>query len=188
MEAYKIAFADDLSIFKNYKHSTDNSKIMKELKECQANLHRWGRANQVCFETKKETMHVISKSDPLGENFKILACTFDVKLNMDDEIENLVKIVSWKFRLLLRSKKYYDTTDLIIEYKARVLAYMECRTAAIYHATKTRTNKVNHLQEHFIKELDVNANDAFLKHNLAPLENRRNIAMLGMIHNRAGAP
>ena len=67
-------------------------------------------------------------------------------------------------------------------YKAKVLSYAEYRTAAIYHACDTAISQLNRLQDSFLAELGISREDALLEYNLAPLERRRDIAMLGLIH------
>ena len=67
-------------------------------------------------------------------------------------------------------------------YKAKVLSYAEYRTAATYHACDTAISPLNRLQDSFLAELGISREDALLEYNLAPLESRRDIAMLGLIH------
>ena len=67
-------------------------------------------------------------------------------------------------------------------YKAKVLSYAEYRTAAIYHYCDTVLVPLNKLQDSFLAELGLSCQDALLHFNLAPLECRRDMAMLGLIH------
>ena len=67
-------------------------------------------------------------------------------------------------------------------YKAKVLSYAEYRTAAIYHASESLLQKVDHVQESFFEDIGIDAINALLYFNLAPLSLRRDIAMLGLIH------
>ena len=71
---------------------------------------------------------------------------------------------------------------MILLYKAKVLSFAEYTTAAIYHACDTAIAPLNRLQEIFLAELGLSSEDALLEFNLAPLESRRDIAMLGVIH------
>ena len=59
--------------------------------ECQSALHAWGRANQVQFDASKESFHVLSRTDPEGEDFKMLGVEWDTKLSMAREAEELAK-------------------------------------------------------------------------------------------------
>ena len=74
---------------------------------------------------------------------------------------------------------------MVFLYKARVLSYIEYRTSALYHASDTLLQKVNQIQRSFMRQLGLTPSDALLKFNLAPLETRRDIAMLGLIHRAA---
>ena len=67
-------------------------------------------------------------------------------------------------------------------YKARLLSFIEYRTPAVYHACSTRLRRVDRIQERFLKEVGLSAEEALLSFNLAPLSSRRDIAMMGVIH------
>ena len=69
---------------------TPNEKLREATKACQAELHAWGRANQVEFDPKKESTHVISHRCPEGQNFKILGINFDCRLTMANAIAHLI--------------------------------------------------------------------------------------------------
>ena len=49
-----------------------------------------GVANQVCFDVAKESQHVISVSEPSGDNFKLLGVPFDPALSMVDAVSDIV--------------------------------------------------------------------------------------------------
>ena len=69
-------FADDLTCFKVFDGKLPSETVEEELEECQADLHQWGRANQVLFDAGKETRHVLHKRQPRGESFRGLGvCT-----------------------------------------------------------------------------------------------------------------
>ena len=67
-------------------------------------------------------------------------------------------------------------------YKAKILSYLEYRTPAIYHATATLLHSIDCIQEKMLREVGVTNVDALLKFHLAPLNARRDMAMLGLIH------
>ena len=56
----EVVFADDLNAFKEYDAAADNAEALAEARTCQTKLHTWGKANQVSFESTKESFHVIS--------------------------------------------------------------------------------------------------------------------------------
>ena len=70
-------------------------------------------------------------------------------------------------------------------YKSQLLSYLEYRTAAIYHACDTILAPLDKFQDRFLKELGISAEDALFHFNLAPLQCRRDMAMLGMLHRTA---
>ena len=158
---------------------------MEANKACQTELHAWGRASQVEFDQKKESMHVVSHLWPEGANFKILGLNFDFRLTMRDAIDDLFGDLWWRIKAIVRVRRYHSVAGMILLYKAKVLSLAECRTAAIYHACDTAIAPLNRLQEIFLAELGLSSEDALLEFNLAPLESRRDIAMLGIIHRCA---
>ena len=61
----------------------------------------------------------------------------------------------------------------------------------MYYATATALEVLDKLQTTFLKELGLTPLDALKKYNLAPLETRRDVALLGVIHRivlREGPP
>ena len=97
----------------------------------------------------------------------------------------------WRLRTVLRSRRYFSTTQLVTLYKSHVLSYLESSTGAIYHAADTHLGLIDHVQEVLLRELGITTEEALLTHKLAPLSTRRDCAMLGVIHRallRLGAP
>ena len=178
----EVVFADDLNAFRASPMKTPNTQLMDANKACQAELHAWGRASQVEFDPKKESTHVVSHVCPEGNNFKILGLNFDCRLTMSDAIEDLVGEMRWRIKAIMRARRFHSTTAMVHMYKAKVLSYAECKTAAIYHACDTAISQLNRLQDGLLAELCISREDALLEYNLAPLESRRDIAMLGLIH------
>ena len=104
---------------------------------------------------------------------------------MQDAVQQTVKEVGWKLRSLYRSSKYHTDAELVNLYKARVLGYLEYRTPALYHATDTVLQPLDDLQNRFLRQAGVTPLEALLVFNLAPLNTRRDVAMLGVIHRAA---
>jgi hypothetical protein len=132
----EVAYADDLNAYREFTESTTNAQVIGTIKNCQTDLHAWGRANQVCFDPGKESMHVLSASDPHGSNFKLLGVSFDCMLDMTDAIGEVVADAGWKMRTLLRTRRFYCDADLVTLYKSHLLSYLEYRTPAVYHARR----------------------------------------------------
>ena len=103
---------------------------------------------------------------------------------MEKAVKCTVAEAQWKLRTLERSSKFQCDRQIVLLYKARVLSYVEYRTAAIYHSTDSVLEPLNKVQDNFLKRFGVPELDALLdpKLNLAPLQCRRDIAMLGVIH------
>ena len=154
---------------------------MESLGKVQEELHTWGSANQVTFDPSKESKHILSRNMPSGEDYKFLGVTFDCRLDMQVAVRALAGKVKWKLQMLLRSKRFFSTEDLIVQYKQQVLTYIEYRTGAIYHATKTVLCLLDDLQTRFLRELGITAEAALFDFSLAPLPIRRDIALLGFI-------
>ena len=159
-----------------------SKSIKEEVFECQAKLHKWGRANQVLFDAGKETLHVLHKRKPEGDSFRGLGVLWDTKLRMEMQCHEVGVRASWKLRTLLRTLRYYDVRDLTAQYKAQVLSTLEFCTPAVYHCTATALEDLDRVQKRFLKEVGLTAVEALCVHNLAPLQTRRDIAMLGVVH------
>ena len=98
-----VVFADDLNSYKPFSRDVDNDSILAELRAAQSKLHEWGRGNRVGFDASKESMHVLSRSDPIGSNFKILGVNFDCKLVMEDAAHDVSVECGWKLETMLRA-------------------------------------------------------------------------------------
>ena len=64
-------YADDLNGYKAYPTTVKNEVLYKEGRNCQDKLHTWSRANQIYFDTKKESFHILGRgflrtAAPLG--------------------------------------------------------------------------------------------------------------------------
>ena len=175
-------YADDLNGYKAFPRSTPNEKVLQEVARCKAELHKWGQANSVTFDAGKESAHVLCKDEPAGDNFRLLGVLFDEKLTMAAAVRETVTEAKWRLRVLERSVKYFSVPQLVTKYKARVLSYVEYRTAAVYHATDTVLEPLEQLQEGFLRRLGLTAVGALADFRLAPLSCRRDMAMLGVLH------
>ena len=181
----EMVYADDLNAYKVVPASTSMESAMKSLDNVQQELHRWGAANQVTFDPSKESRHVLSRSEPFGDDFKLLGVIFDSRLDMDAAVRTLAGKMRWKVKMLLRSRKSFSTEDLVTQYKQQVLSFIEYRTGAIYHATATVLRQLDGIQERFLRDLGITKEAALLDLNLAPLAMRRDIALLGVLHRAA---
>ena len=83
-------YADDLNAFVEVEQAKTNVEALEEAKDCQKKLHKWGRANQVAFDSSKKSFHILSQRQPEGENFKLLDVYFDCELRMKGAVHELV--------------------------------------------------------------------------------------------------
>ena len=117
-----------------------------------------------------------------GDSFNILGIQFDLRLIMNECVEEVCSEATWKLRTLLRVRRYHSTADMISLYKSRLLSFIEYRTPGLYHACDTHLHKVDRIQDSFRRAVGLSREDCLLQFNLAPLRSRRDIAMLGVIH------
>ena len=181
----ELVYADDLNCWKAFDRATPNNEVLAAAAECQDELHKWGASNRVVFDPAKESVHVVSTTHPEGGNFAILGVKFDPKLVMQDAVTDLVTDCRWKLQQLLRGRRYFSVPETVQLYKAHLLSFLEYRTPALYHASPTALAPLDQLQRHFLHELGLTEEDALVHFALAPLQVRRDVAMLGVVHRAA---
>ena len=113
----------------------------------------------------------MSHAQPYGDPFKLLGICFDCKLRMDLAVRDMVSQASWKLTTILRTRRFHGVSQLVQVYKSKVLS-----------AAKTTLAGIDAVQRRFLRECGLSDEEALLHFNLAPLETRRDIAMLGLIH------
>ena len=101
---------------------------------------------------------------------------------MHTAVRSCVISASWKLKALLRARRFYPLHDLFNLFKIHILSYVEYRTPALLHAASSVLYPLDRILDHFLEELNVSHKDALLTFNLAPLQARRDIAALGVIH------
>ena len=69
-----------------------------------------------------------------------------------------------------------------MQFKSHILPILESASGAIYHAANSTLEPLEHLHHKFVRDVGLTSEEAFLKHNLAPLQLLRNIGMLGVPH------
>lgn len=175
-------FADDLSSYKGYDGNVSNSFIRRWSKQCQANVHAWGAAKQLSFEPSKESMSIMSNHDPEGPSFKLMGIMFDTMLPMKEAVTEVCSALRWKLTTLLRTRRMFDTPTMVIQFKVRLLSYVEHRTAATYHADSTVIDPIDRQYERFLSAIGLTKSITLQTYFLAPLNARRDMAVLGVIH------
>ena len=101
---------------------------------------------------------------------------------MHEAVAGLIKRARPKVRMLLRGKLFYSTTNMVMLFKTHVWGIVESQTPAIYHAARTTLVPIDQLQDSFVRDINLDATQAFLDFNMAPLCSRRDIAMLGLLY------
>ena len=180
--ATAFKFADDLNCYKLFPATTPTESLLTDLRNTQEACHSWGRANQVLFDANKEDFAVLHRSEGHGEDFRVLGTWFDTGLKMQTAVKKLTAVCAPKLKALLRSRSYFTTAELVLQFKSHVLGVVECRTPGLYHAASTVLKPLDALYYHFVRELGLSAEEAFLQYNLAPFSLRRDVAMLGLLH------
>ena len=129
----EILYADDLNTFKGFPSSTPNLRILSELADAQSKLHSWGRANQISFDPSKESIHILSRTNPYGDAFTILGITFDCKLLMNQTIHDCVLACGWKLDSVLRCRRFFCDMDLVLFFKSHIVSFIKYRICGIFH-------------------------------------------------------
>lgn len=178
----EIIFADDLNCVKEFGPEVSKVVVENELRECQAELHSWGAANRVLFDAGKESFHGLHRGRNFGDDFKILGVLYDTQLTMVAAVLEVAREAGWRLKTLLRCRRFYTTPQLVKLYKSQILSYIESSTPAIHHAAPSVLDKVDRVQRRFLRETGISEESALVDYRLAPLQARRDMAMLGMLH------
>jgi hypothetical protein len=101
---------------------------------------------------------------------------------MDEAVDAIIQRARPKCKALLRTRSFYNTVDMILQFKTHILGILESNVGGIYHATSTVLAPLDRIATRFVHELNLEVDFAFLHFNLAPLSLRRDIAMLGFLH------
>lgn len=120
-----------------------------------------------------------------GGAFELLGIDFDNRLTMIIAIRDVASNASWKLRTLMRTQRFYNHAEFVNMFKAHILSRLECRTAAIYHASSSALRPIDRMLPSFLRQTGVSELDAFLHFNFAPLQCRRDVAILGLLHRAA---
>ena len=98
------------------------------------------------------------------------------------ECQEVAQRAGWKLKTLLRTRRFFSTKELVSLYKSHVLPVLEFPTPAVFHAATSVLELLDKIQRRFLREVGLTEVDALLYFNLAPLNCRRDIAALGLIH------
>ena len=177
-----LYFADDLHAFRSFDESVDNGVVTDACKRCQSSLHDWGAANQVEFDPAKESIHVMSLTKGDGSSFPLLGAVFDSDLSMQTLFLQLRTTCKWKIARIRCTKAFHTRRDQLHLFQAKIWSYLEYRTSVIYHCNYELLGDLDALQTNFLCSLRITREVAALQYNFLPLNTRRDIAMLGLLH------
>jgi hypothetical protein len=179
-------FADDMNAWAAIEPNIEPSACETILLELQSHVHRYGEANQMRFDPSKETFHYLHSTTGFSfseeQTFKILGCEFDARLLMHSAVRTIAVEAGWRLRSLFRSQRFFSSGKLMLLYKSLVLSYIESFTPAIYHTASSVIERIDRIQDRFLRRINLSQIDALLQYSLAPLPVRRDIAMLGILH------
>ena len=186
-------FADDFICWQGFGFRTTAAEIglpaadrqehvLGKMREVQRELHLWGEANRVLFDPSKESYHILHKRFSHGESFKLLGVMFDPALLMHEAARAIATEAGWRLQTLLKVRRFFTMPELFLMYKAQILSYVESGTPALYHAAPSVLNRIDRVQRRFLRELGFSEEAALNDYRLAPLESRRDMAMLGALH------
>ena len=134
------------------------------------------------FDPGKEKICIISRAYPHGDDFELLGVLFDCKLVMENAVQSIATKANAKLRALLRARRHMSIPDAMVQFKAHILCLLEYPTPAVYHASDSVLAALDRVQARFLRELGLSEKAAFLDFALCPLQCRRDIAMLGLLH------
>ena len=178
----ETVFADDFNSWKSLPKDVKEYDAVLELSACQAKLHEWGRANQVVFDSSKESFVLMRRFRAIGENFKLLGVTFDPQLLMHDGARKIAVEAGWRLQAVLRPRRFFSIPELFRLYKSLVVSYIESGTPGYFHAAESVLDCVDRVQRRFLREMDMSDEVALINFRLAPLATRRDMAILGFLH------
>ena len=160
--------ADDLNVFQTFDRKEPSKKCEEQLKCCKDQVHKWGGMNRVSFDASKEHMVVLHPTENHGQAFKLLGCMIDVDLRMHSAMDQLLSKIRPKTTAILHTRAYYDTSELILQFKTHVWSLIEMNIGGYFHAAASLLEKIDDVHDRFIHELGLSSAEAFLKYNLPP--------------------
>ena len=129
-------FADDLNVFQKFATEVENAKI-RTMEKCREKVHKWGRINRVSFDAGKEHIVILHPIHGEGDPFKLLGCLVDCKLVMQQAVERILSQARPKIKAILRTRQFYNSKELVNQFKIHIWGLMETHNGAIFHASSS---------------------------------------------------
>ena len=115
-------FSPRFVAFKVFDSDICNTDISDELMTCQNSMDQWGRANGMPFGCAKENLHIVSRTRPCGEGFKILGAPFACKSVMADAVAECVQECGWRVPAFVAwAQISYSAGDYNVVQRTRVI-------------------------------------------------------------------
>ena len=178
----EFIFADDFNCWKGFCAGSWLEDLVRACADCQASLHSWGEANSVRFDPEKKSFHILHRTHGLGDGFTLLGLHFDESLRMVAAISDIAREAGWRLQSILRPRRFFSRRQLMNLYKSQVLSFVESGTPGYYHAAPSVIASLDRVQRRFLREVGLDESEALVAFHLAPLQSRRDIAMLGLLH------
>ena len=109
----ETVFADDFNCWRAMSRSSKELDVVLELSRCQSHLHKWGAANQVTFDPKKEEFILLRRGGGFGPDFRLLGLTFDAQLLMHSGVRKIAVEAGWRLSTLLRPRRHFTTPEIM---------------------------------------------------------------------------
>ena len=154
------------------------------MEQTRTEVHSWGKRNRVSFDSTKEHICILHHAHGSGESFLLLGCLLDVRLNMHDAIDDLVRRIRPKGQALLRTRGLYNHADMLMQYKTHIWSLAEYHNGVIMHASDSSLDRLDRVQKSFLDALQLTEEVAFIDYNFPPPALRRDIGMLDFLHKR----
>ena len=116
-----MIYAYDCNACKWYSRQVSNAMIESDIRSCQRSLHKWEQANCVVVDAGKKQIMVISIANPSGGSVKVLGIDFDSKMVMSTAAHKCATKAARKTMSLLRVRRFYSVSDLLLLYKSHGL-------------------------------------------------------------------
>ena len=134
------------------------------------------------LDTGKGSVHILHRTKRFGCHFKLLGLEFDVSLRMGHAVSILAREAGWPLQAVVRPKRFFTTKQIFNLYKCQVLSLIESGVCGYDHTSANILATLDRIQTRLPRETGVSAEDALTRFDLAPLQSKRDIAMLGMLH------
>lgn len=101
---------------------------------------------------------------------------------MNDGARQIAVDAGWRLQSIFDVRHLFSHSELIRLYKSLVLSFIESGTPGYYHGSPSALDCIDRVQRRFLRAMRISDVEALTRYNLAPLNVRRDIAILGFLH------